>query len=254
MLTEKRTPYTPFRGIIFSCGILVFLFLAVVAAGAMNILHVGDFSDTAVGKLPENWEPLTFKNISAHTRYSVVLDNNTPVVKAVSDASASGLIRKIKIDPKKYPIIKWRWKITNIYKKGDVTKKSGDDFPARVYIAFEYDPDKASFFQRAKFKAIKLLYGQYPPSAAITYVWANKIPVGTIVANPYTDDVQMIAVESGTAKAGTWVSEERNVYQDYIKSFGKKPPMISGIAIMTDSDNTGEKAVSYYGDITMETK
>lgn len=55
-------------------------------------------------------------------------------------------------------------------------------------------------------------------------------------------------------KINTWIEEERNIYQDYIRAFGKKPPMISGIAIMTDSDNTGEQAVSYYGDIVMESE
>lgn len=50
------------------------------------------------------------------------------VVKATSAASSSGLIRKIRIDPKKYPLIEWHWKVLNIYRKGDVATKEGDDF------------------------------------------------------------------------------------------------------------------------------
>ena len=59
----------------------------------------------------------------------------------------------------------------------------------------------------------------------------------------------MIVVESGPAKLNTWITEERNVYEDYKRAFGEEPPMISGVAIMTDTDNTGESAEAYYGDI-----
>ena len=59
----------------------------------------------------------------------------------------------------------------------------------------------------------------------------------------------MIVVESGAGKLNQWVSEERNVHEDYVKAFGEEPPLISGVAIMTDTDNTGESATAYYGDI-----
>ena len=174
------------------------------------------------------------------------------VIKAVAEASASGLTREIKINPKEYPIIQWRWKVSNILKKGNVHRKEGDDYPARIYITFEYDPSKLSFFEKVKYKTIKLLYGQYPPLGAINYIWESKAPIGTVVPNPYTDRVKMIVVESGEAKLNQWVNEERNVYVDYKKAFGEESPMISGIAIMTDTDNTGESATAYYGDIVFK--
>jgi hypothetical protein len=59
----------------------------------------------------------------------------------------------------------------------------------------------------------------------------------------------MIVVESGETRLNQWVIEERNVYEDYKRAFGEEPPMISGVAIMTDTDNTGESAIAYYGDI-----
>jgi hypothetical protein len=59
----------------------------------------------------------------------------------------------------------------------------------------------------------------------------------------------MIVVESGGEKLSQWVSEGRNVHEDYIKAFGAEPPLVSGVAIMTDTDNTGESATAYYGDI-----
>jgi hypothetical protein len=64
----------------------------------------------------------------------------------------------------------------------------------------------------------------------------------------------MIVVRSGAARVGAWVEEERNVYEDYRKAFGEDPPMIKGIAVMTDTDDTGESATAYYGDIAFHKK
>jgi hypothetical protein len=215
-----------------------------------DVIEVGKFSAQEIGNgAPAGWKPWTFKNIERHTTYTLVQDDHTVVVKAVADASASGLVREIKTNPKEYPIVEWRWKVTNILKKGDVYKKEGDDYPARIYITFEYDPSKLGFFEKAKYQAYRLLYGQYPPTAGINYIWASKAPIGTMVPNPYTDRVMMFVVESSEEKLNQWVSQKRNVYEDYKKAFGQEPPKISGVAIMTDTDNTGESATAYYGDI-----
>jgi hypothetical protein len=220
-----------------------------------SVIEIGKFSaEPAENVLPKDWKPLTFKKIEQHTRYTLVKDGDTTVVKASADASASGLIRKIKIDPKEYPIVQWRWKVSNILKKGDVTQKEGDDYPARIYIAFEYDPKKLEFFEKTKYQAARLLYGEYPPLGAINYIWESRAPKGTVVPNPFTDRVKMIVVESGGSMLNQWVSEERNIYEDYKKAFGDEPPAISGVAIMTDADNTGESAIAYYGDIVFKKK
>lgn len=222
---------------------------------AQDIIDVGKFSAAEPGeKLPEGWQPLTFKKITSHTRYSLVKDGDSVVVKAVSEASASGLIRNIRIDPQKYPIVQWRWKVTNVYKKSDVTQKDGDDYPARIYITFEYDPGKIGFFDKIKYNLIKQFYGEYPPIGAINYIWASKAPIGTIAPNPYTERTKMIVVESGKKELDTWITEERNIFDDFVAAFGGTPPMISGIGIMTDSDNTKESATAFYGDILLKQK
>jgi hypothetical protein len=59
----------------------------------------------------------------------------------------------------------------------------------------------------------------------------------------------MIAVESGPEKAGAWQTETRNIYEDYRRSFGEAPPRVGAVAIMTDTDNTGEDALAWYGAI-----
>jgi hypothetical protein len=244
--------------------IVLVLLAAVFTAGAgtcetggenSEILYIGKFSAAGTDReIPAGWEPLTFEKIDQHTRYRLVRDNETTVIKAKSDSSASGLIRKMRIDPRQYPFIQWRWKATGIYENGDVTRKSGDDYPARLYIAFEYDPEKAGFFERAKFNIIEKIYGEYPPAGVINYIWASRAAKGRIVPNAYTDRAQMIVLQSGRENTNTWVSESRNILTDYRVAFGQEPPMIQGIAIMTDSDDTGESAVTYYGDIMMKSQ
>ena len=236
--------------VIFTVTIPLPIFFSTAFAQPGDFIEVGKFSAEAVGNtLPAGWKPLTFKKIERHTAYTLVKDGNTVVVKAVAESSASGLVREIKINPQEYPIAQWRWKVSNILKKGDVHRTEGDDYPARIYITFEYDTNKLGFFEKTKYEMIKLLYGQYPPIGAINYIWESKAPKGTMIPNPYTDRVIMIVVESGGEKLNQWVSEERNLYEDYKKAFGEDPPMISGVAMMTDTDNTGESATAYYGDI-----
>ena len=226
---------------------------AAIRAQSQATIEVGKFSAATPGqKLPNGWKSLTFKKIEKHTTYTLVRDNDTVAIKAVAEASASGLAREIKINLKEYPILQWSWKVMNILKKGDVHSKKGDDYPARIYITFEYDPSKLSFFEKSKYKAIRLLYGEYPPLSAINYIWESKAPIGTMVPNPYTGRAMMFVVESGSAKLDQWVSEERNVYEDYKKAFKEEPTMVSGVAIMTDTDNTGESATAYYGDIVFK--
>jgi hypothetical protein len=232
-----------------------FLSVVVLSASALvwaqngALLDVAKFSVNQAGPgLPDGWKPLTFKKVPKSTRYELVKDGDAVVVKATSEASASGLTKEVKIDPKTFPIVRWRWKVENLLKNSDVSRKDGDDYPARLYITFEYDPDKVGFGKKLKFKAGQAIFGDIP-IGALNYIWETKTPAGTIVENAYTDFAQMIVVESGPKKVGMWVDEERNIYEDYKKAFGEEPPMINGVAIMSDTDNTKERAVAYYGDI-----
>ncbi len=224
-------------------------------AASPTSVEVGPFSTAdPKGPWPDGWKPLTFPKIAQHTTYSLLRDGDRVAVKASSQASSSGYTKELLIDPKEYPIIQWQWKVSNILKAGNVAKKDGDDYPARIYVTFQYDSAKVGLFGKAKYEAAKLIYGQYPPLGAINYIWESRAPVGTAVPNPYTEQVHMIVVESGPTKLNTWMTEERNVYEDYKRAFGEEPPMISGIAIMTDTDNTGESAEAFYGDIVFRKK
>lgn len=221
-----------------------------VLAESPPVIEVGAFSaEKAANPLPAHWEPFNFKDIPRHTDYRLVEKDGQVVVKAEADASASGLTRTIHIDPREYAIVQWRWKVANILKKGNIYKKKGDDYPARIYIVFEYDSGRLGFSEKVKYEIARMLYGKYPPLATINYVWSSNAPVGLVAPNPYTDRSMMVVVESGEMTLNTWVNEERNIYADYRNAFKDEPPMISGVAIMTDTDNTGESATAYYGDI-----
>lgn len=222
------------------------------SAQVSTVIEVARFSSATLGQtVPDGWKPLSFKNIPRSTIYEVVKDGDKTVVKADSNVSASGLIKEVRINPRDYPIIRWRWKVNNLVQKSDTTRKDGDDYPARVYVTFEYDPDKVSVGKKLKYKAGRVLFGDIP-IGAINYVWETKAPIGVILDNAYTDFVKIIVVQSGPNRVGLWIDETRNIYDDYKMAFGEEPPMINGVAIMSDTDNTKERAVAYYGDIVFE--
>ena len=218
------------------------------AAEEQRVLEVGAFSRSG-GELPEGWEPLLFPKIKEHTRYELVKRDGVWVVRAESRAAASGLRRAVRVDLHEYPILRWRWKIENTLEKGNVRERAGDDYPARVYVSFEYQPERVGLTKRIRYLAARTLRGDLP-IGALTYIWASHARVGDSVPNAYAGNfVRMIVVQSGASAAGEWQSEERDVYADYRRAFGDEPPPVCGVALMTDTDNTGESAVAWYGDI-----
>ncbi len=220
------------------------------AAEALDLLQAGPGDEG----LPKGWEPLIFGKIERHTEYKLSDESGRTVIEAWSDNAASGLTYPLDLDSSIYQMISWCWKINRTIEKGDVTLKKGDDYAARIYVTFKFNPKDATFWERTKFKTYKLLYGKYPPKGALNYVWANKMKKGDAAPNAYTDRAHMIAIESGSEKVGQWVCEKRNLYADYQKYFGGTPPRITGVAVMTDTDNTGESARAAYSHLRLKSK
>ena len=206
---------------------------------------------STITSLEDGWEPMEFPKIDRHSRYQLTDDNGEQVVMATTDNSASGLIARVSVEPGDSLLLRWRWKVSNVYEQGNARKKEGDDYPARIYVAFEFEPDEAGFFERAKRKTVEVVFGEELPGNALNYIWANRLPVGEIVANPFTDTTMMVAVNSGTANTGEWVTVERDIVADYRKAFDREPPKLVGVAIMSDSDNTGASATAWYGDVRL---
>jgi hypothetical protein len=193
----------------------------------------------------ENWKPLLFEKIKEHTEYSINNEGHESYLIADSSASASGIVFKKEFEVFDYPKIRWRWKVSNVYKKGNAKVKAGDDYPIRVYVIFKYNPETASFGQRVKYGLAKKIYGEYPPHSSVNYIWSNINHEERIIENPYASAAKMIILQTGADMAGKWIGEEVNVIEDYQKAFGEDPPSTASLAIMNDSDNTGESAVSY---------
>ena len=226
--------------------IVLFMLIAISVAFADDSVFLSeDFSSL------ENWKPLYFPKIKAHTKYSIETDGSSHYLKAESNASASALVNMRDINVYKYPKARWRWKVDNVYEKAVPRTKVGDDYPIRFYILFKYDPGRLSFFEKLKYNAAKVIYGEYPPDSTLSYVWASSSNTPHIMPSPYTDRARLIALEKGPLKVGEWVDESVDILEDYRKAFGTEPPSMANIAIMNDSDNTGEKAVSYIARIEL---
>ncbi len=202
--------------------------------------------------LPQGWEPVTFDGIERHTRYSVRSDDGNRFLHAASVSAASGLAREVSVDIKEHPILTWRWRIRRTLPKGNARKKSGDDYAARIYVNFKYDPSQVGVFTRLKYSLAKKKRGEYPPLHALNYIWANRLKRGTFLENAFVGRAMMVAVRSGDDGAGEWQAESRNVYEDYKKAFEGEPPPVTHIAVMTDTDNTEGTAVADYDDIRFE--
>ncbi|MBC8413554.1 MAG: DUF3047 domain-containing protein [Nitrospira sp.] len=193
----------------------------------------------------ENWKPLHFPKIEAHTKYLIEKEVNGNVLKAESSSSASGLIFKKEFDVFEFSKVKWRWKIEHVFKTGDATSKKGDDYPIRIYIIFKYNPDKASLGKRIRYGIAKAIYGEYPPDSSLNYIWANKEHDKKYLPNTYTSAAMMRVMQSGDEGAGKWFEHEVNIIEDYHEAFKEDPPAVASLAIMSDSDNTGESSSAY---------
>ena len=206
------------------------------------------------GTFPGGWQPWRLSKLKRLTSYELVDYNGTVVVKALSAASASGLIHPLDLDPREAPILQWRWKVPQLIAGADNARRSTEDAPVRVVISFDGDIDSLPIEERMFFDRIRAVTGHRMPYATLMYIWENQAERGRVIQNPHTARIQMIVAESGAARTGIWKLETRNVYEDYKRAFGKPPGRIKAIAIMTDTDNTGETVEAYYGDIAFLTQ
>ena len=208
--------------------ICLFLSLGLVSCEKERKIYVGDFNS---GRL-EGWETRVF---NGSTQYRIVEREGQMVLEGMSKASASGLIKPIEVDIESYPYINWSWMATRIMMDNDEMIKKGDDFPARLFILISGD----------------VLFGD---PRALNYVWSRNQRVGSSWPNPFTENATMLAVESGSARLNQWIFYKRNVKEDLKRYLEVDASTTVAVALMVDTDNTGQEARSYFGDIFFSSK
>lgn len=231
------------------------LLLFTRAGEAQTVVEAMRFSTLKPGApLPEWLKPFAFENQPWRTEFSLVEDEGRTVLRARARASTAGLTRELRVDPRSHPLLAWRWKVMSLVSKGDLATKAGDDFPARLYVTFDLDPAVLGLGGRMKLALARTLWGDRLPLAALCYVWDSRLTPGTVAPNAYTDRVQMVVADSGPALLGRWVARERDVAADFRRAFGMEPPFINGVIVSADTDNTGESAESYFGDVEFRSR
>jgi len=219
-------------------------------APPVRLTYVTSFSgNEASDRLPQGWQAWTLSRFKRPTEYRLVTENGATVVRARASSSASGLVHPLDVDPALYRLLQWRWKVEQLIPGADNTRKSTEDSPVRIVISFAGDTEKLPFDDRLFFDQIKMFTGQQLPYATLMYIWENRAPRESIIPNPHTSRIKMVVAESGREKLGRWQNEMRDVYADFKRAFGEEPGRITAIAIMTDTDNTGENVHAYYGDM-----
>jgi len=189
------------------------------------IFHYIDFNQkNSLSK----WEEKVFHGKVA---YWIEFENKSGFVHSLSKGSASAIFYKIKYKITEYPYVSWKWRVQKFPDKHNIVDlKKRDDFAARFYIVF-----LSRFFTHFK---------------CVEYVWDKSLPEKTTMESPYTSQIKQIVIQSGPSPAGEWISETRNVLEDYQLLFGEKPSMkVAAIALMTDSEGSGTEAEAFFDDI-----
>lgn len=237
--------------------------LAVVALGLMCAAHaavattdnpvrpdpwVGMFKPGS-GVVPAPWASVQLNPKIPATQYRLEVWDGVPAIRADAAASMALMARPVTVDLQVTPVLCWRWRITGVVQSADLATKKGDDYAARVYVAFSLPASALGFGTRAKLGVARAVYGDQVPDAAVNYVWDNRHPVGTRAPNAYTDRAQMVVQRSGNQQAGQWVNERANVLADVRQGFGSTEARATLLAVASDTDNTGETAQAGFADL-----
>lgn len=215
---------------------------------ATEVVVVGHFKQEAESP-PEPWHLVQLDADIPITHYRIIRWDEVTAIEATANTSMALLARPLDVDLAKTPVLCWRWRVDAPLKTADMAQKSGDDYAARVYVAFDLPDDALSWGTRLKLGLARRLFGDQVPDAALNYVWDNRYPVGTERPNAYTERAQMRVLQSGAKLAGQWVLERRNVLADAEHAFGKREFTATLLAVASDTDNTGEQARAGFADL-----
>jgi hypothetical protein len=198
------------------------------------------------------WAHQPLSKLKRDTVYTLVQEDGRAVLRGAADGSASAYVARLKPAAAVPAILSWRWKTDALVPGADNRDKNREDAPLRVMIAFDGDRSALPQAEQKRFRRARNLSGREPPYAMLMYIWSDQVPVESIIPSAHTSQVKMLVVASGTDGLGQWQPVRRNVAEDYRRAYGAEPGPVLGVAVMTDTDNTGKKAVGEYADIRFE--
>jgi hypothetical protein len=200
------------------------------AADPATVL-VEDWSKQPEGKtgIPDGWKGQSWG--SPKYEFRIVPQGGRKVLHLKSANDSSTVSKEIKVDVKSQPILQWSWQVVTLPKGGDARKSATDDQAAQLYVTFPRFPSQVR-------------------SRIISYLWDTTAPVGAVVKSEKTGLVTYVVVRSGSTDLGKWLTESRNVLEDYKKIYGEAPgEEVGAISISIDSNDTRSAAESYFGEI-----
>jgi len=194
--------------------------------GFADVVNVFDFTESELSEL----QVRKVRGADNKTIYSVGSNENGSYLKAVADNAASGLGKEVKIDLNKTPFINITWKIEKDLPGIKENTKKGHDFAARVF-------------------AVKKTGATPLSNRAINYVFSSNSEIGLNWSSPYTKKSIDNVLASTKNNLNEWITVKANVKEDFKKFHDLDVNELSGLAIMSDTDNSKMKAIAYYQNI-----
>jgi hypothetical protein len=218
-------------------GLVSLAVLTVAAAAIAAEVVIEDWSRHPVGAkgIPSGWQKQRWGDPAYD--FAVVEDGGRKVLHLKSAGDSSTISKDIKgrVNLKETPVLEWSWKVTALPRGADSRRKETDDQAGQVYVTWPRFPE-----------AVR--------SQVIGYIWDTTAPAGAVVKSQKTGTVTYIVLRSGTADAGKWLTERRNVREDFRQIYGEDPgegPSILSVGI--DSDDVKGTAESYMGPLRFTT-
>jgi len=203
---------------------------------ASESIVVEDWSSQPAGHtgVPVGWEGQGWSRSKCDLRIEALTDRDVvrKVLHLVSDNDNCTIGKRAgKIDVREYPIFRWRWKAVTLPTGGDSRKAATDDQAVQVYLVFPRFPAAAR-------------------SRIVGYVWDSTAPAGGVFGSASTRLVTYVIVRSGPTQLGTWLTESRNVREDFRRIYGEEPgEAVEIVSIGIDSNDTKTRAESYVGEL-----
>ena len=218
----------------FNMKILVSLLISIlfiVSPSQADIINVFEFTEMELLELKVK----KVRGAENKTSYSVASNENGNYLKAVADNAASGLGKEVKIDLNKTPFINITWKVEKDLPGILENTKKGHDFAARVFV-------------------IKKTGATPLSNRAINYVFSSNNVVGFNSPSPYTKKSIDNVLSSTKNNLNKWVSVKANVKEDFKKFHNLDVNELDGVAIMSDTDNSKMKTITYFQNIYFSTE